>query len=486
MENNFFKIGIWYSIGQLLVKGVAFLLIPLYSKYLGAEIYGQLALVDIVYNFVGMFIIFSIHSGYIRFYKDDRNNNGFATVFNFSLISIFVQGIIIFSFGKHFSDFLLKMENSYFILILIFIRGSLEQIITLLEVDYSMKYYVKKLIILKLAITIITFISILYYVIVQKNNIAGIYIGYIIGNFIILFYMLYDNKDKLKIIIDYIFLKECFKFSTGLLLGNISYLILAAIDRYFLKEYRSFSDVGIYSMGYKFASLIEVFFIMSFKKVFTPFKFQEYQNKNFEYKINKFFDYYNILGMFFFLLISVNIKFILSIFSTKEFLGAYLITPIITFSYLLYGQIEFYSLGINLKNKTYITSFILVLGSIINIILNVFWIKSYGMYGAASSTIVSYIIMMSLYIYVSQKLYYIKFNFIKMIKIIILCIIVYIFYLIFSFGKINNIILETIMGNMLLVVYIIIIFKSILSMEERLEIFNFLQNRIFKIKKIIK
>ena len=95
MGNNFLKIGIWYSIGQLLIKGVAFLLIPLYSRYLGTEVYGQLALVDIVYNFIGMFIIFSIYSGYIRFYGEDKNYDGFATVFNFSLISIFIQGVII-------------------------------------------------------------------------------------------------------------------------------------------------------------------------------------------------------------------------------------------------------------------------------------------------------------------------------------------------------------------------------------------------------
>ena len=320
MGNNFFKIGIWYSIGQLLIKGVAFLLIPLYSRYLGTEVYGQLALVDIVYNFIGMFIIFSIYSGYIRFYNEDKNYNGFATVFNFSLISIFIQGIIIFVFGKYFSYSLLKMGNSYFILILIFIRGSLEQIISLLESDYSMKYQVKKLILLKFIITTINLLSIIYLVVIKEETIIGIYLGYIIGNLLVLFYIIYDNKEKIKLVFDYEFFKKCFKFSSGLLLGSISYLILAAIDRYFLKEYRSFSDVGIYSMGYKFASLIEIFFIASFKKIFTPFKFQEYQNEDFEYKLNKFFDYYNILGIIIFLLIAVNIKLVLYIFSTKQFI----------------------------------------------------------------------------------------------------------------------------------------------------------------------
>lgn len=480
--NNFFKIGIWYSIGQLLIKGVSFLLIPLYSRYLGTEVYGQLALVDIVYNFIGMFIIFSIYSGYIRFYNEDENYNGFATVFNFSLISIFIQGIIIFIFGKYFSYSLLKMENSYFILMLIFIRGSLEQIIGLLESDYSMKYQVKKLILLKFIITTINLLSIIYFVVVKEETIIGIYFGYIIGNLLVLFYIIYDNKEKIKLVFELIFFKKCFKFSSGILLGSISYLVLAAIDRYFLKEYRSFSDVGIYSMGYKFASLIEIFFIASFKKVFIPFKFQEYQNEDFEYKINKFFDYYNILGIIIFLLIAVNIKLVLYVFSTKEFLGAYLITPIITFSYLLYGQAEFYVIGIQIKNKTYIDSLIITTGGITNIILNIFWIKKYGMYGAAFSTIISYIVMSILYIYISQRLYYIKFNFNKMIKVILIGIISYFTYFIISIQNIN-IILETFIGNIIVLILVSIIYKIIFNKSEKDKVILFIKNKLKKVKK---
>lgn len=475
--NKFFKTGILYSIGQFLIKGIAFLLIPLYSRYLGTEVYGQLALVDIVYNFISIFIILSIYSGYMRFYNEDEKYDGFATIFNFSLISIFIQGIIIFILGKYFSYSLLKVKNSYFILILIFVRGSLEQIITLLETIYSMKYQVKKLISLKFIITFITLVSIIFFVVIKKETITGIYLGYIIGNFFILFYILYDNKEKIKLVFNYDFLKKCFKFSFGLLLGNISYLILATIDRYFLKEYRSFSDVGIYSMGYNFASLIEIFFIASFKKVFTPFKFQEYQNKNFNYKINKFFDYYNILGIIIFLLISVNIKLILYVFSTKEFLRAYLITPIITFSYLLYGQVEFYTLGILLKNKTYIGSFIIAIGGITNIILNIVWVKKYGMYGAALSTIISYIVMSILYIYISQKLYYIKFNFNKMIKIILLGVVLYFIYFIISIQNIN-IIFETFIGNTIVLILISLIFKFIFDKKEKEEIILFIKSKL--------
>lgn len=474
---NFFKIGILYSIGQVIIKGIAFLLIPLYSRYLGPETYGQLALVDIVYSFFSIFIIFSIYSGYVRYYKEDQDNNGFATIFNFALISIIIQGILILAFGRSFSIFLFKIENSYTILKLIFIRISLEQIIVLFEMTYSMNYKIKKIITFRLVITLISLLIILYLVIVKKEMITGIYKGYILGNLVVLFYLLYDNKDKIKIIFKYNFFKKCFGFSLGILLGGVSYLILAMIDRFFLKEYQNFSQVGVYSMGYKFASLIEILFLASFKKIFTPFKFKEYKKKNFQHKIDKFYNYYNIIGIIIFLLTSVNIKLILYLFTTREFLDAYLITPIIIFSYLLYGQVEFYTIGIYLRNKTYLDSLVITLGGITNIILNIFWIKRYGMYGAAFSTILSYITMSIIYVYISNKIFFLKFKFIKMFKIFMSGISIYLIYFFISFQNLN-ILLETFLGNILVILYVFFVYYYFISKEDNLEIKKFILSKI--------
>lgn len=474
---EFFKLGILYSIGQLIIKGIAFLLIPLYSRYLGPETYGQLALVDIVYSFFSIFIIFSIYSGYARYYKEDQDNNGFATIFNFALISIVIQGILILVFGRSLFIFLLRMENSYIILKLIFIRISIEQIIVLLEMIYSMNYKIKKIITFKLVITLTSLLIILYLVIVKKEMIIGIYKGYILGNLLVLFYLLYDNRDKIKIIFKYNFFKKSFRFSLGILLGGLSYLILVMIDRFFLKEYQNFSQVGIYSMGYKFSSLIEVFFLASFKKVFTPFKFSEYKNKNFQNEVDKFYNWYNIIGIIIFLLVSINIKLILYLFTTTEFLVAYSITPIITFSYLLYGQVEFYTIGIYLKNKTYLDGVVITLGGISNIILNIFWIKRYGMYGAAFSTVMSYILMLLLYIYISRKIFFLRFNYMKMLKIFMSGILIYLIYFIISLQNIN-ILFENILGNIIIIIYLYFIYYYFISIEEKLEIKKFILTKI--------
>ena len=130
-----------------------------------------------------------------------------------------------------------------------------------------------------------------------------------------------------------------------------------------------------------------------------------------------------------------------------------------------------------LKNKTYIDSFIIMVGGVTNIILNIFWIKKYGMYGAAVSTIVSYIVMSILYIFISQRLYYVKFNFLKMLKIIFLGIISYFIYFIISIQNIN-IIFETFFGNGIALILVSMIYKFIFNKSEKDEVALFIKSKL--------
>lgn len=58
-----------YAFGQILSKSINFIFIPLYTNKLGTYGYGQLALIDMLFSLISVFIILGINSGYIRFYK---------------------------------------------------------------------------------------------------------------------------------------------------------------------------------------------------------------------------------------------------------------------------------------------------------------------------------------------------------------------------------------------------------------------------------
>lgn len=475
MKRDFFKIGVIYALGQFLVKGVSFILIPLYSRKLGPEIYGELVLMDLVLSFMSMFFILSIYTGYSRFYSEDEKNSAFSTALNFSFVMILVEMILLILFGSKIS-YILRLKDKYVFLILIFFRGIISQLILLLQVSYSLEYKAKKLIILNIVQTILSLSLIIYFVNYMDEKIVGVYKGHIYGSIPVLIYLVIDNKRKYKFIFNRKIFKRMFKFSTGLLLGNLSYLILVMGDRYFLAKYKNFYDVGIYSMGYKIASIIEILYIASFKKIITPYKFKNYKNKDFKSNYVKFFNVFNIIGAFIIILISVNSKLILHIFTTSEFVNAYKVIPLILFSYLLYGHSMFYTVGIEVENKTYIDSFLIVTGGLINIGLNFYVVKRYGMYGAALSTIISYAVMMFMYVKILLPKFNIDFDFKRMFKIFIIMITTYIIYFLISILNLN-IIIDAGFGNLIVIIYMYINFKFIINEKEKEDVKNLLLRR---------
>lgn len=485
MVKNFFNIGIIYLLGQILIKGTSFLLIPLYTKYLGTGIYGELAIIDLFFGLFGVFSLYKIYSGCYRFYNELDKNKMISTAFTFALFSSVVQGCFLCIIIYTLCNVRIEFKSISLVLLLAWIRASIQEIIILLKTRYTMEYLVKNIFFIDLFMTILSLLSVVYFVVNKNMGIFGIYLGYIIGSSFVLVYLICDNKKRIQFKINKNIFAKLFKYGFGLIFGDISYILLAMIDRFFLKSYKNLSDVGIYSLGYKFGGLIQIFFIYAFLEVFNPFKFKNYTTKNFEKDINKFYFYYHLLGIGFIMIISLNIKFILYLFTTEDFLSSYIIVPLIAYSYLLYGQSNFYKTALQLKNKTNIDSLVIFCGCMINIILNFLLIKSLGMIGAALSTIISYFIMNIIYYKISN--FYLKIVYEKkqIYSIILLSVGVYFVYYIISISYID-IFKQTIYANLLLVIYFLSNWFIVINVEQKKEIICYLTSILLKLKKLNK
>ncbi len=457
-KKSFAKIGAIYAIGQVLGKAISFFLLPIYTGQLGSSGYGQLALADTVLDFVGAFVICGIYSGYYRFYReyDEKQRRTLKnTAINFALILAAFNILLVILIGKPISEIIFKFDNSYEILILVVIRSIIVQFVTLFMCDYTLNYQAIISVTTNLVNLVLNLALSIFFVVSRKQGIVGVYKGYIYSNAVILIYLVIINYKSYKLELDTKMLKNMLKFSSGLIPGNIGSTILTLSDRYFLAGYKSYSETGIYSMGYKFGMLIDPLFISPFKSVFTPYKFEIWKDDDAEEKFNNMFDKYHFIGLFILLGISIYSKIVITIFTTKEFISSYKIVPLILFSYFLYGKADFFNLGIQIKNKTYIDSFIMFLGGASNILLNALLIPKYGMYGATFATVLSYIIMNFAYLKIAMPMYHVKYNFKKVLYFYSITLFLYIIYYYISIKNIN-LFLECIIGFILLILYIVL------------------------------
>lgn len=456
-ENNFAKLGIIYAIGQVLSKVISFILLPIYVKTLGLGGIGQLAVVDAVLDFISSFTIITIFSGYIRFYREYKESYRTTlknTALNFALAMSVFDIILILITGSFISKYIFQIENSYYILILVVIRSILVQLVILLMSDYNLDYKADKVVKLNLTNLILNFGFTIILVVLMKRGISGIYEGFILSNLIVFTYLFFIWRVKYRFEIDIKMLKNMLIFSGGTVPSCIASTILTLSDRYFLKGYRNLSETGIYSIGYKFGMLIGPLFVDPFSQIFTPYKFSIWKEEGCEKKFNIMFLNYHIIGCFIMLGICVYCKPMILLLAGKDSIAAYKIAPLIVTAYFFYGKSCFYCLGIEIKNKTYLEGIIMLLAGAINLILNIILIPKFGMYGAALSTIVSYIAMNFIYVRFSLRLFHVRYKRKNEFKLCVITLILYLIYYIVSILNIH-ILFEMVLGFGILCLYII-------------------------------
>ncbi|MBP0725122.1 polysaccharide biosynthesis protein [Bacillus sp. RG28] len=481
-KKSFLKLGIIYAIGQILSKIIAFLLLPIYTRELGTIGFGQLSLVDTVFDFISAFTTLSIYSGYIRFHKEYEGINRIElknTAINFSIIMSLFVFLLVLVIGKFTSPLIFHFKNSYGLLILTISRSILFQFITLFICDYSLRYEAKKVVLINL-VKLILECSLIIYFVLDEDGVIGVYKGYVISNFIIVVYLIVKNLGNYKFNINKKMLKEMLTFSGGFLPSQMAATILNLSDRYFLSSAKGVSQTGIYSMGYKFGTLINPLFVEPFKQIFTPYKFEIWKDSDAEKKFNRFFLMYHLIGCFVILAISFNSKILLTLFATAEYLKAYKIIPLILFSYFLYGKSCFYCLGMQLRNKTYLDGPIMISGGVLNIILNLLLIPSWGMYGAAIATLISYVFINFIYLKASLPMYHIRYKKSPIVNIYLVSIALYIVYYLISLQGFS-IWIDPLLSIFLLVSYFLLC--VLIGVIKRTDLLTFYQSILAKIFK---
>jgi O-antigen/teichoic acid export membrane protein len=109
--------------------------------------------------------------------------------------------------------------------------------------------------------------------------------------------------------------------------------------------------------------------------------------------------------------VSVLSPEIVRLLSRREaYWDAWQVVPFIALSYVLYGLYFQGAVGINLEKKTKVLPFVVGTAAVVNLALNYLLIRPWGMMGAATSTLLSYLLLVILVFRVSQRYYAISYE----------------------------------------------------------------------------
>jgi len=396
-----------YGSAELLNKGLAFLLIPLYSRTFARAEYGILQLLVITGTLISIVSQLGLSSALFRtvMNHDKADHAGiYASATRFLVMISMFAGIILFLLVPHWGDFLtgglLSSDVVYCLIgaalfknltIVPTAKLRIEEKPVLFSLYNSSRYATQ------LGLILIS-------VVIFKKGIMGVIWADLIVSILWGILGLWLLRNELRATTDKFILKEMLHFGLPLVPAALALYLLNMADRYLLKVLTSADSLGLYSMGYRIG-MIMMIAVGAFQQSWAATMFRvangDHPEKEFPELYNQFSAFLLCIGVG----ISLFSNEILLIFSTSIYYSASTLIPWVAGGYYFLGLYYFTAIGIHLKKKTQWQPLIVGIAALLNLGLNFWLIPIWGGHGAAVATFISFFVMGVLATLTSQFYY---------------------------------------------------------------------------------
>lgn len=423
------KHSITYGLGVAVSQAVAFFLLPVYTRYLTPADYGGLEIFQTTLSILSIIFVMGLTSALFRSYfnydDEEKRKTVVGTTFLFLTGTSFLLFLILMALAGDFSALLFgSVEYAFYFrvifLTLFFDVGIVVAFSVFRAREESKKYAIFALIRFLMAAGL----NILFVVVLHKG-VLGILWGGLIAAFSLYSILLRSIIKNAKLSFSIAELKEMLSFGLPLVPASLAAWIMTVGDRYFLQFLSTPTELGLYSLGYKFGFIIQGLIVGPFSLAWPPFLLSIAKEKEAKEVYSSVLTYFVLVGMAVALALSVLSQEILIVVTTPSFYTAYKVIPLIGLSYVLYGCYFVFHAGIWLERKTKYLALIVGAGAAVNLGLNYLLIPSYGMMGAAVATAISYLMLPIGSYFVSHRYYPIKYEWGRVAKIFLAAVLVY-------------------------------------------------------------
>ncbi|PKP11394.1 MAG: hypothetical protein CVU09_03760 [Bacteroidetes bacterium HGW-Bacteroidetes-4] len=407
-----FRKSVIYAMGNLATKFIGLILIPLYTdvKYFTVGDYGALGILEITSQVLVAILGLSLAQSLTRWFWDALYVEKQKSIFFTStIVLILISGLIILAllpFSNSFSRILFQDESYSYIIKLVLISSWFQVIfshfLALAKLQekallYSLTNIIRLTVTLGLTV---------YFIVGLNKKIDGVFEATVIGSFISLLILIPYALRNCNWHFEWAILKEMLVFGYPLIIASISGVFFSVIDRYFLNFMRALDDVGIYTLGYKLSSTLNIVVITSVQLAITPLmmkKMNDPDNKRFYSQVLK---YFSLVLMFCIIGLSIfSLEGIKLFVKNRLYWDSVYVVGILSLATLFSMMKDQVLIGLHITKKTKITGSIIVVATGINVLLNALLIPRWGIYGAAIGTLISQMAFFGI-IYKKAQQYY--------------------------------------------------------------------------------
>ena len=394
------KSGVWYTFSNFLLKGIGIITIPIFTRILTKAEYGLYNNFISWKSIMSVFITLnlSVTLGNAKYDFKEKFDEYILSVLMLSSLSVVVWNVIINCFQSFFSD-LFGMDYIYINAMMIYLFFT--PVIEMFQARERFSFEYKKSVLISIIVALTTSILSVILVMLLQNKLSGKIFGEIIPTVLIGFvlYIFFLKKGKR---IVFLYWKYALKIGLPYIPHTLSLIVLSSMDRTMIRKWCGAEDTAMYSIAYTCTMIISLL-INSIGSAYGPWLAEKLYGKNYK-TIRSYSKLYMIAFASFIPIVMLIAPELLLILGGWDYLGAmYVIPPVAMgcvcqFIYTIFGAVE------QLEKKTIGMAFASVSAALLNYILNCIFIPRWGYISAAYTTLVGYIWLMIVYLFMVWKI----------------------------------------------------------------------------------
>jgi O-antigen/teichoic acid export membrane protein len=466
-----------YGLPSIIGRFLSYFLVTVYTYTYAPVEYGKVTYLYAYISFINILLTYGMETSLFNFSRLEEDKRKVYSTILLSVISTSVLFLAVVSFFSQSISGLMNIPEHPEYVIWLAIILSADSICAIAFAKLRQLNKARRFATIK-ALNIIAYIlsnlffillcprvfkhpdSVLYPLVklVYNPNIGAGYI--ILSNLyasIITLLIMFPDILKAGIGFDSVLWKRMMPYALPLLFAGLAGMVNETLDRvllgYLLPPEIRWQQGGIYSACYKI-SIIITMFVQAFKYASEPYFFANAREKDFMKTFADIVKYF-IVGC---LLISLGTLLNLSwikYYIHKDYWGGLDVVPILLMANLCLGVFYTLSIWYKLGHKTIYGAYLTIIGAIITIVLNIYWIPRMGYIGCAWATLICYATVMVLSYFMSRKQLPVKYDFFRISIYFALSLIL---YFLSTQVNLDSNVLNLIVNNGLILIFITVVY----------------------------
>jgi O-antigen/teichoic acid export membrane protein len=412
-----------YGAGTLIGRVVGFLMVPFYTHFLAPADYGVLELLDLTTFFLSTVVGLGLSGAIVRFFYDSQDEGQRHEVVSTAVMfGIAVLGgvyLVLQPLCPVLSNSLFDTPVYSSVFHIIFASLCFD---TIAELGISYIRAKQQSVVataFSLARLVVSLTLNVYFIVVHRLGVLGI------------LYSTLVSSAVLAVVLTVLTLREVgFGFSREKLAAMVHYSLplipmslgmftLNFSDRFFLQHYASLTEVGIYSLGYKFGMASGVLVTSPFLLFWGAYAYEVVDRPNGRELVARLQVYFTAVLLASTLAIAMLAEPIVRFMSPPQYWRAAHVIPIVGFGYVLLGLSYFFRIGLQYTKKTKYLSYAVGASALLNLPLNFVLIPRFHAMGAAWATLLSFVALSLFTCQVAQRNFVIPYEYPRLAKLLV-------------------------------------------------------------------